>query len=669
VTRFGDEAAGRLARAAVELLGLDAAAVLDPEGSGGPRRARMGWPPGALQPATLSSGALAGGRLTEPVILAGDDPALAFLAGGAGAGMAAQGPEAVLLALVRDPSRRFSAAEGRALSALACAIDDLDRGVREARERTSRLVKAGMALARELSLDDLLGQLVETARDVLGARYAALGVLNDERTGLATFVTSGLTDEERARIGHLPRGRGILGVLIREARPLRLERIDDDPRSVGFPPNHPPMTSFLGVPVMLRGEAFGNLYMTEKIGGPFTAEDEAVAQTLAAQAAIAVDNARRYEAERRRAAEVESVQEVARAVLGTLDLDQLLPLIARRARSLTGADTVGVAFVEGGVLAFRFAHGTGALALECLRLPSGEGPLEERLREALGAEAVAVAPLEIAGEPAGALVAVGRIPFDEAARRVLAAFSSQAAIALGNARTVAAERAHLLASAELQAAQARERAAADGYRRAIEAQEAERARIARELHDEAGQVLTALALHLRALEDQVVEGPGRERLAELRRSVNGAAAGLRSLATELRPSGLREHGLASALERQAARLREGEGMEVDLAVDALPTDLPEETQIALYRVVQEALTNVARHARATRASVLATAHAGRLRLVIEDDGRGFDPATPTGRLGLVGIRERVELLGGQLRIESAPGAGTAVIVDLEVPNE
>jgi signal transduction histidine kinase len=110
-------------------------------------------------------------------------------------------------------------------------------------------------------------------------------------------------------------------------------------------------------------------------------------------------------------------------------------------------------------------------------------------------------------------------------------------------------------------------------------------------------------------------------------------------------------------------------MEVDLAVDALPTDLPEETQIALYRVVQEALTNVARHARATRASVLATAHAGRLRLVIEDDGRGFDPATPTGRLGLVGIRERVELLGGQLRIESAPGAGTAVIVDLEVPNE
>jgi signal transduction histidine kinase len=624
-----------------------------------------------VSPLTVSSGALAEDPLDSPTALAGGDPALAVMAGGAGAGLAAAGPDGrrgpILLALARDPGHGFSARDGRTLTALAAAAHGVERVVREARERTSRLVEAGMALARELTLDDLLGQLAATARGVLGARYAALGVLNDERTELANFVTSGLTDEERARIGDLPRGRGILGVLIREARPLRLERLDDDPRSVGFPPNHPPMTSFLGVPVMLRGEAFGNLYVTEKIGGPFTEEDEAVAQTLAAQAAIAVDNARRYEAERRRAAELESVQEVARAVLGTLDLEQLLPLIARRARTLTGADTVGVALREDDALTFRFAHGTGALALESLRLPSGEGPLDARLRDALGADAVEVAPLEIAGEPAGALVAVGRSPFDEAATRVLATFSSQAAIAVGNARTFAAERAHLLASAELQAAQARERAAADGYRRAIEAQEAERARIARELHDEAGQVLTALALHLRALEDEVREGPGRERLAELRRSVNGAAAGLRSLATELRPSGLREHGLASALERQAGRLREGDGIEVDLAVGALPANLPEETQIALYRVVQEELTNVARHAGATRASVLATTHAGRLRLVIEDDGCGFDPAGPTARLGLVGIRERVELLGGQLRIESAPGAGTAVIVDLEVP--
>jgi signal transduction histidine kinase len=148
--------------------------------------------------------------------------------------------------------------------------------------------------------------------------------------------------------------------------------------------------------------------------------------------------------------------------------------------------------------------------------------------------------------------------------------------------------------------------------------------------------------------------------------LNGVSGNLRSLATDLRPSGLREHGLASAIERQAAKLREATGMAVDVAVDALPDDLPGEIQVALFRVVQEALTNVARHSGASQVSVVVSHHGGRIRVVVEDDGRGFDPATPTGRLGLRGIRERVELLGGGLRIESAPGAGAAVIVDVEV---
>jgi signal transduction histidine kinase len=221
-----------------------------------------------------------------------------------------------------------------------------------------------------------------------------------------------------------------------------------------------------------------------------------------------------------------------------------------------------------------------------------------------------------------------------------------------------------LSSAAVQAAQARERAAAEGHRRAIEAQEAERARIARELHDEAGQVLTALALHLRALEDELPDDATRGRLSDLRRQINAAAASLRDLATELRPSGLREHGLQSAIARQAARVAESSGIEVDLALGGLPEGLPEQTEIALFRVVQEALTNVARHSGSRRASVLATALGGKLRLVVEDEGSGFDATAPTARLGLAGIRERVELLGGQLRIESSPGAGTAVIVDL-----
>ena len=158
------------------------------------------------------------------------------------------------------------------------------------------LVDAGISLSSELRLDDLLARIVEAAREVVGARYAALGVLDTDRTMLAEFVTAGLDEAQRAAIGELPRGRGLLGALIRDARPLRLERISDDPRSVGFPPNHPQMESFLGVPVGFRGQVFGNLYLTDKLGGPFTAEDEQIALTLASQAAVAVENVRRLEA-------------------------------------------------------------------------------------------------------------------------------------------------------------------------------------------------------------------------------------------------------------------------------------------------------------------------------------------------------------------------------------
>jgi len=536
-----------------------------------------------------------------------------------------------------------------------------------ARATAERLVEAGINLASRSSLQEVLGRLVEVAREVLGARYAALGVLNRDRNGLESFITSGLDARERDAIGPEPRGHGLLGLLIRDPRPVRLDHISSDPRSCGFPPNHPPMESFLGVPIALRGEVFGNLYLTEKAsGGSFTEEDERIALTLAAQAAVAIANARRYEAERRRGHEMRSVQEVARAILSTLDLDELLPLIVRRARRLIGADTMAVAVVDdGGGMRFRYAHGVDALVLEDIVAPADPARLAAHLAETLGASTVEVEPLELGGDTVGALAAVTRFPIEEGGRRVLSLFASQAAIAIANAETFAAERARLRESAKVQAAEARASAAAEGLRQTIEAQEAERARIARELHDEAGQSLTALALNLRLLDDHL-DADGRARLADLRQMLNGVSGNLRSLATDLRPSGLREHGLASAIERQAAKLREATGMAVDVAVEGIPEDLPEEIQIALFRVVQEALTNVARHAGAGQVSVVMSHHGGRIRVVVEDDGRGFDPATPTGRLGIRGIRERVELLGGGLRIESAPGAGAAVIVDVEV---
>ena len=561
-------------------------------------------------------------------------------------------------------------ASGRAVDAFAgllasrIALDGARRRAEDDRARMASLVDAGLALGRELALDDLLTRIVQAARTVLGARYAALGVLDSTGTELAQFVTAGMTDEERERIGPLPRGRGILGVLIRDARPLRLERLGDDPRSTGFPPNHPPMESFLGVPVALRGEAFGNLYLTDKAGGPFTEEDEQLALTLAAQAAVAVDNVRRYEAERRRADEIESVLEVARAVLSTLDIDALLPLVARRARRLTGAETIGVAVRDGDELVFRYAHGIDALGLEGSRAPLDMETLAERLRGSLGAPVVQACALEVGGETAGALVAAGWRPFDEGARRLLETFSSQVAVALVNARAVATQRDTLLESARREAEKVRERAEVEGIQRAVEAQEAERARMARELHDESGQVLTALAVHLKALEDDVGPGDIRDRIAEMRRSLSQASVGLRELATRLRPTAIDELGLADAIEEQAARLRRT-GVDVGVELRGLDPPFPEEVQTALFRVVQESLTNVARHSGARNASVLLSVHGGRVRLVVEDDGGGFDPTAPTSRFGLAGIRERVEMLGGQLRIESSPGSGTAVVVDLE----
>jgi GAF domain-containing protein len=188
-------------------------------------------------------------------------------------------------------------------------------------DRLRALLDATVALTSELSLDALLQKLADSAAALTGARYSALGVLDETGTALERFVTSGIDAETQAAIGPLPRGRGILGVLIREARPLRLSDLSRDPRSVGFPPNHPPMSSFLGVPILLRGVAYGNLYLTEKDGGvDFTEEDQEVVTMLAAQAAVAIDNARLYESATRWSRQLESLHEVVRSMVEETDL-------------------------------------------------------------------------------------------------------------------------------------------------------------------------------------------------------------------------------------------------------------------------------------------------------------------------------------------------------------
>src|ERR687885_1557623 len=214
-------------------------------------------------------------------------------------------------------------------------------------DRMRALLDTGIALTSELTLDALLERIVQAAAELTDARYAALGVIDVSGRELERFITTGVDAETHAAIGELPRGRGILGVLIRDAQPLRLHDIADDARSVGFPPNHPPMHGFLGVPILLRGVSYGNLYLTEKQGGDFTERDEEIVTLLAAQAAVAVENARLYESATNWSQQLESLNEIGNALVTELDLGRLLELIARRLRELIGARVVAIALPAG----------------------------------------------------------------------------------------------------------------------------------------------------------------------------------------------------------------------------------------------------------------------------------------------------------------------------------
>src|ERR1051325_7435346 len=232
--------------------------------------------------------------------------------------------------------------------------------------RKDLLIETGLALASELSLPAVLQRIVESAVQVTEARYGAVGVLGATNE-IVEFVTTGVTGEQRELIGHIPVGRGILGALIEDARPLRLHDIRDDPRSVGFPPNHPPMQPFLGAPVTAHGRLFGNIYLTREPGAPdFTEEDERNLLVLASQAGVAVHNARLHEAVNQRARRLEAVGEIATAILGGLDPEAVLELVARLGRELVHADLATVA--------------VPAPDPESLVLLAGDGPHAEALK-------------------------------------------------------------------------------------------------------------------------------------------------------------------------------------------------------------------------------------------------------------------------------------------------
>jgi signal transduction histidine kinase len=530
-----------------------------------------------------------------------------------------------------------------------------------------------MAITSELSLEALLQRLVTTAADLTGARYAALGVIDRSGTKLERFLTTGIDDETHRAIGDLPRGRGILGVLIDEATPLRLHDLNEDPRSVGFPPMHPPMRTFLGVPILLRGVAYGNFYLTEKSDGEdFTDEDQEIVELLAAQAAVAVENARLYEAATQWSQQLESLNEVGNALATEMDLERLLDLVARRLRELLNARLVTV-LLPAGASELRFVAVAGEGASELIgatmpRAASKSGRVIERGRServdsvlddpevdhevmrSLGARTGLWVPLIARGHTIGLLAAHDKLlpdaRFTDNDLRLAETFATRASVAVDLS----------------------ERVQRDAFRRVVAAQELERRRLARELHDETGQALTSILLGLKALEDSVKGDEARTGVAGLRELVVATLQDVRRLAVELRPKVLDDFGLVPALERLTESFAEQTGIVVHFESGLGDERLDPAVETALYRIVQESLTNVVKHAAARSVSIVLARKPDTVAIVIEDDGHGFDPerASEDG-FGLEGMRERAGLLEGKLQIESRAGAGTTIVAEVPAP--
>jgi signal transduction histidine kinase len=536
-------------------------------------------------------------------------------------------------------------------------------------DRLRAIVDAGVALASELSFDAVLQRIVEAAAELTGARYAALGVIDPSGQSLEKFVVTGIDAETQAAIGDLPRGRGILGALIQDAKPLRLDDLSQDPRSVGFPANHPPMRTFLGVPILLRGLAYGNLYLTEKEGGvAFTGEDEELTTLLSTQAAVAIENARLYEAATRWLKQLESLNEVSNALVSETDLSRLLDLVAARLRELVQARLVLIAVPNHeGDLVVRTTDGEGGEELAGMRLErqgSKAGRVLDRRRSErvdsmiedlevdqdvsrrLGARTGLYVPMYVRDRPIGVITAHDKegsdARFSDEDVRLAETFAARAAVAVDLS----------------------ERVASDALRRVVSAQELERQRLARELHDETGQALTSILLGLKSVEDAKSASEASAAAGELRELVVTTLQDVRRLAVELRPKALDDFGLVSALERLVETFHEQTGIEVDLEPRLGEERLPSDVETTLYRITQEALTNVVKHAQAKHVSIVLTRRDSSVSAVIEDDGRGFTAGSDGDGLGLLGMRERIALVGGRLEVESSPGSGTTLSVEV-----
>jgi signal transduction histidine kinase len=524
--------------------------------------------------------------------------------------------------------------------------------------RLRRLIDVGRGLVAQLDLDTVLREVVDVARELTGARYAALGILDEDRHELERFIHAGIEEEVVEAIGEPPRGRGVLGELTRNAVALRLSDIGEHPRSYGFPASHPPMRSFLGVPIIVRGEAYGNLYLAEKAGGrDFDDADEEAATTLAEWAAVTIFNVRLHrqlederEALERAVHALEATTEIGRAVGGETDRARVLETIAKRTRALVGARSLLVLLRDGERLEVVAAAGEVDSETIGRHMVLDASTPENAVRAVRGidveARAVLLAPLRFRGRTLGMILAIDRIEegpaFYAEDRRLLVAASTSAAAAVATVQSVTEDR----------------------LRHSLTTAERERGRWARELHD---STLQGLGSRRVLLASALKRGAGPELVEVVREVVedlNRDIEELRALITELRPATLDQIGLVAALEDLAGRVAGGTEIELETDLAIHGERLDPELETVAYRLVQEALNNVIKHAGATRSILQVAEQSGHLEVLVTDNGCGFDPAVRKGGFGLVGMRERVELAGGELQIESRPGSGTRVTASL-----
>jgi signal transduction histidine kinase len=505
---------------------------------------------------------------------------------------------------------------------------------------TKALFDAVMAISSDLDLHNVLSRIVEAATTLTDARYGALGVVGPENF-LVEFVTTGLGDEERRKIGDLPHGRGILGLLITNPHPIRLKDLADHPTSYGFPPHHPPMGTFLGVPVRIRGTVFGNLYLTEKAGGgEFTATDERLCVALAGVAGVLIENARAYGLSERRREWLEAASTLLDRLQPPLDRETGLIQVAEIARR--AARATAVAIVD--------AETTDVVVLACVA--SAEDDLRTRLADLLAQihEMEIIDPVDV---PVGDLVAtVVPLRTHLAAGGLLVSFYDAAELH----RRVIDERDFLAGFSDYAALTLdRGQAIADREQLAVVS---DRERIARDLHDVVIQRLFATGMQLQAVAMRVTND-------DLRGRVQGAVADLDATIRDVRATIFELQTPATGSVRSEVRAlvreyRQVLGFIPELRIKGpIDTAVTEAMREPLLKVLREALANVARHAQATRVEVVTSLEEGRVVLSVDDDGVGL--SSDATQSGLENARARAAALGGMLDLGVSPLGGVRLV--------